>query len=98
MLTSERIREPAKRIGGAIRSCRVQWFEERADEVAKYERAARAARDVSNDHCLLVHESCLLFDGTNDSCPACRLLAALDRKSTRLNSSHKDTSRMPSSA
>ena len=52
-------------------------YDELADEVAKYERAARAARDVSNDPCLLVHESCLLFDGTNDSCPACRLLAAL---------------------
>ena len=50
---------------------------EYAPEVAKLERVARAARDVSNDPCLLVHESCLLFDGNNDSCPACRLLAAL---------------------
>ena len=48
MLTSERIREPAKRIGGAIRSCRVQWFEERADEAAKLERVARLAKDL--DH------------------------------------------------
>ena len=48
-----------------------------SEKVAKLERVARAARDVSNDPCLLVHESCLLFDGTNDSCPACRLLAAL---------------------
>ena len=52
-------------------------YDELADEVVKLERVARAARDVSNDPCLLVHESCLLFDGTNDSCPACRLLAAL---------------------
>ena len=44
MLTSERIREPAKCIGGLIRSCRTQWFEERADEVAKLERVVRAAR------------------------------------------------------
>ena len=42
-MLSERIREPAKRMGGAIRSCRVQWFEERADEAAKLERVARAA-------------------------------------------------------
>ena len=42
-MLSERIREPAKRIGGLIRSCRTQWFEERADEVAKLERVARAA-------------------------------------------------------
>ena len=45
--------------------------------VAKYERVARAARDASTGPCLLVHESCLFFDGTNDSCPACRLIAAL---------------------
>jgi len=49
MLTSERIREPAKRIGGLVRSCRTQWFEERADEVAKLERVARAANAVIDD-------------------------------------------------
>ena len=53
MLTSERIREPAKCIGGLIRSCRTQWFEERADEVAKLERVARAAKDL---------QECLTYD------------------------------------
>ena len=43
-MLSEWIREPAKRMGGAIRSCRVQWFEERADEVAKLERVVKAAK------------------------------------------------------
>ena len=45
-MLSERIREPAKRMGGAIRSCRVQWFEERADEAAKLERVARAVEEA----------------------------------------------------
>ena len=52
-------------------------IDECADEAAKLERVARAARDASTGPYLLVHESCLFFDGTNDSCQACRLIAAL---------------------
>ena len=38
-----------------------------------------------------------LLEAANDA-PIIRMLNALDRKSTRLNSSHSDRSRMPSSA
>ena len=39
-----------------------------------------------------------LFDGTTDLLEGKKLLELLDRKSTRLNSSHSQQSRMPSSA
>ena len=38
------------------------------------------------------------FFNLNDDCPTCRQNIDKDRKSTRLNSSHTDISRMPSSA
>ena len=79
-MLSERLDDTAKRMKESA-SVWDNWesgsWQALATEVVKLERVARAARDVSNDPCLLVHESCLLFDGTNDSCPACRLLAAL---------------------
>ena len=43
-------------------------------------------------------ESRLLVQGRTGSCATARSRAARDRKSTRLNSSHSQQSRMPSSA
>jgi hypothetical protein len=47
MTLSDEIREPATRIGGAIRSCKTEWFEDKADRVAKLERVAECAREIA---------------------------------------------------
>lgn len=42
MILSEKIREPAKRIGGKMRSCPTKWFNDMADQVVEVETKLNA--------------------------------------------------------
>ena len=68
------------------------WFRRdlRADDHAALHAACRAARRV---HGVFVFDRTIL-----DALPRQDRRVALDRKSTRLNSSHSQQSRMPASA
>ena len=67
--------------------------EEAAAEVARVARTYPVVRLLSADQ-IKSEPNCLL---AGDRCP-CLRQSSLDRKSTRLNSSHSAKSRMPSSA
>ena len=62
MEISEKIREPATRIGGAIRSMPVQWYEDRADEVEQLEAELASVTASDKDAWAWVEEICDLLD------------------------------------
>jgi len=47
MKTSEKIRKPATKIGGTIRSMPTQWYETMADEVAELESALETIKNYA---------------------------------------------------
>ena len=72
-------------------------FPQKLFEMIACELAVVAA-DVGAMRSLMQSSECRLFDGASVESLADAIAAQIDRKSTRLNSSHIQKSRMPSSA